>query len=280
MADYPLVSVIIPCFNVEQYLPETLESLFAQTYKNFEVIAIDDGSTDGTLRLLEHYAENNANLKVLSQENAYCAVARQNAIAYAKGKYLVCLDSDDKLDPSYIEKCVAVAESNNDVAIVYSNAVLFDNENKPWYLPEFDTVGFLLKNCIYVTALIRKSVFDKVGGFDTSLTMYEDWDLFISIIKNNGKVFKINEYLFFYRKRKNKTSVSNSISKENESNNLLKIYNKHYEFYIKNGIYFQELMWSGFEKREKLKKYYNRFYRKIFYKWFRPKKYRQNSYMK
>mgnify|MGYP003476177576 FL=1 len=93
----PLVSVIIPCHNTAAYLTETLESLFAQSFDHFEAIAIDDGSSDDTLEILQQFAAIDKRLTVLSQANTYCVIARTNAIARAKGKYLVCLDSDDKL---------------------------------------------------------------------------------------------------------------------------------------------------------------------------------------
>ncbi|MDO5059777.1 MAG: glycosyltransferase family 2 protein, partial [Neisseria sp.] len=133
----------------------------------------------------------------------------------------------------------------------------------------FDLKSFLLSNGLYVTALIRKAHFDAAGGFDTGLTMNEDWDLFISMIKRGGKVYKIPETLFFYRQRENLSSVCNTASKEKKSDNLLKIYNKHYDFYKENGIYFHEMM----EMLIKKEKHYNMPLRKWFYKWFKPKRY-------
>lgn len=184
--DSSLISIIIPCFNAEKYISETLDSVINQTYQNIEVIAIDDGSTDDTLKVLYEYQQKMPNLKVISQQNTYCIIARQNAIAYAKGEYLVCLDSDDKLHPTYVEKCIELAQKD-DLDIVYTDAQYFDAINKKWDLPEFKLPDFLHCNCIYVTAMIGKSAFDAVGGFDTSLTHFEDWDLFISIIKHNKK---------------------------------------------------------------------------------------------
>lgn len=184
--DSSLVSIIIPCFNAEKYIAETLDSVIDQTYQNIEVIAIDDGSTDDTLKVLYEYQQKMPNLKVISQQNTYYVIARQNAIAHAKGEYLVCLDSDDKLHPTYIEKCHQLAKKER-LDIVYTDAQYFDAVNKKWDLPEFKLPDFLHCNCIYITAMIRKSAFDAVGGFDTSLTQFEDWDLFISIIKHNKK---------------------------------------------------------------------------------------------
>lgn len=266
----PLVSVIIPCYNTAAYLTETLESLFAQSFDHFEAIAIDDGSSDDTLEILQRFAAIDKRLTVLSQANTYCVIARTNAIARAKGKYLVCLDSDDKLAVDYLKKCVAIAESDEQLSVVYSKAMLFDRENKAWPLPEFHTKDFLLSNCIFITALIRKSHYDAVGGFDTGLTMFEDWDLFISLVENHGKIHRINEPLFFYRQRQTCSSVTNQASKQKWSDNLFKIYQKHYAFYCSNGLYFHDLMAA----RLKREQYYQKPWRKWFYKHFKPQKYK------
>lgn len=239
--------VIIPCFNASEYVVETLDSVANQTYKNIEVIAIDDGSTDDTLDILYGYQKNMPTLTVISQPNTYCVIARQNAIAHAKGGYLVCLDSDDKLHPNYIEKCVNLAQKD-DLDIIYADAQYFDAIDKKWDLPEFKLPDFLHCNCIYITAMIKKSTFDKVGGFDINLTHFEDWDLFISIIKNGGRVGKINEVLFFYRQRKNNSSITNLADDEKLSSNVLKIYLKHYDFYMKNNIYFHKMLFRDFLK--------------------------------
>lgn len=198
----PLISIIIPYFNTANYIEEILDGVANQTYQNIEIIVIDDGSTDDTLEVLYIYQNKMPKLKIISQKNTYYVIARQNAIAHAKGKYLVCLDSDDKLHPTYVEKCYQLAEMKN-LDIVYSDAQYFDATDGRWDLPDFKLYDFLHCNCIYVTAMIRKSAFDRVGGFDTSLTHFEDWDLFISIIKNREKdevVGKMSEVLFFIEK--------------------------------------------------------------------------------
>ncbi len=270
-ADQPTVSIIIPCYNTASYLAETIESLLIQTLQDFEVIAVDDGSTDNTLAVLNSYAQRDKRIKVIAQKNTYYVIARQNAIAEATGKYLVCLDSDDKLASEYLEKCVAVAEADPSVSIVYSNAAMFGKVTKKWDLPEFKLRKFLLSNCIYVTALIRRTDFDEVGGFDVSLNMFEDWELFIALVKRGGGVRRIQETLFFYRQREDSSSVTNRATVQKQSDNLFKIFSKHYQFYCDNGIYFQDLF-AGYVKRQE---YYAKPWRKLAYKWFKPKKYKQ-----
>jgi len=276
----PLVSVIIPCYNTAQYIQETLDSVFNQTYQNIEVIAIDDGSTDNTLQKLNENQKNHPQLKVITQQNTYNIIARRNAAKHAKGKYLIFLDSDDKIASEYVSKCCEVAEQDESIAAVYSKADFFDAKNGQWQLPEFKLPDFLYRNCIYISALIRKSEFDKVGGFDENLTQFEDWELYISLIKNGGKLYRLSETLFYYRQREDLSSVSNTASKQKMSDNMFKIYSKHYDFYIENGVYFQDILFGAYayqdierkKEQERVSKY-EKTITKIRYKIFKPRKY-------
>ena len=177
-----------------------------------------------------------------------------NAIARAEGKYLVCLDSDDKIAPDYIRECVSIAEQNLHTDIVYSDAEFFGTRYGTWPLAEFSLPEFLMENSIYITALIRKSAYDKAGGFDPNLTFFEDWDLFISMIKNGSGVHKIGKTMFFYRKRENETSVNNLSSGETVSDNAFKIYQKHYGFYKANGLSYLRLLYTAADAHKKQKK--------------------------
>lgn len=279
--EIPLVSVIIPCYNTAEYIQETLDSVFNQTYQNIEVITIDDGSTDNTLQKLNENKEKHSQLKVITQKNTYNVIARKNAVKYAKGKYLIFLDSDDKIAPVYIEKCCEVAEKDKNIVAVYSKADFFDAKNEPWQLSEFKLPDFLYRNCIYISALIRKSEFDKVSGFDESLTQFEDWDLYISLIKNGGKVYRLPETLFYYRQREDLSSVTNTASAQKISDNMFKIYSKHYDFYIENGVYFQDVLFGAYtyrnlekEKEKQRVSKHEKFITKLRYRVFKPEKYK------
>ena len=91
-------SIIIPVYNVEKFLRESLDSIVAQTFKDFEVICVNDGSTDNSLEILKEYANNDSRIKVISQENQGQGVARNNAIDIAQGKYLLFVDPDDFIE--------------------------------------------------------------------------------------------------------------------------------------------------------------------------------------
>ena len=94
----PKVSVIIPVYNAEKYLRQCLDSVVNQTLREIEIICVDDGSTDGSLAILQEYAANDARIKVLTQKNQYAGVARNNGMAAAQGKYFAFLDADDYYD--------------------------------------------------------------------------------------------------------------------------------------------------------------------------------------
>ena len=108
----PLLSVVIPVFNVEKYLPECLDSVLNQKYENIEIIAIDDGSTDNSLNILKKYAKENSNITVLSQENSGPSVARNKGVKYAKGKYVHFLDADDFILPETYSSLIKMMMDN------------------------------------------------------------------------------------------------------------------------------------------------------------------------
>lgn len=273
------VSVITPCYNSADYVIETLESLSTQTFPNFEIIAIDDGSTDNTLQILQEYAKKEPRLHVISQENTYVIQARMNAVQQATGKYLIFLDSDDKLAPTYIEKCVTAAENGAD--IVYSNLQCFEASNEIADLT-FNLLRLLTINTIYIGALIRKEKFDAVGGFDTSMRDFEDWELWIRLIKNGATVHHIPEPLFFYRKRHAQTSITDTADKQKINAAVLQIYTKHQDFYLQNDVCIRNMFMNHFLNVQQKQKdcqrkqqHYRQPLRKWFYQTFKPKKWAQ-----
>ena len=258
------VSVIIPCYNAVKYVEETLQSVFSQTFKNIEIIAVDDGSTDDTFSIINSYKDIDNRLKVIKIQNGGSSKARMEGAKLAKGEYLLFLDSDDIIGSTYIEKCISIARKGYD--IVYTKVQFFGRKSGERYLPEFNLLDFLCSNCIYVSALIRKSLFDSIGGFDMSISQMEDWECFINMVKNGGKVYRIPELLFFYRKRVDCSSKSDSATLDEMDKSFLAIYTKHYDFYRKYNLGLKDLLWRMHKHRS------NRL-RRWGYKLFKPQKY-------
>lgn len=232
----PLVSVLIPCYNQGEYLGEALDSLIAQTFPNWEAWVVSDGSTDSTEEVALEYASCDSRIHYLYQENAGPAAARNNGAAHSTGKYLLPLDEDDKLADTYIEKGVTCLENDDECALFYTKTQYFGALNNISHVPPYsDYKEFLAHNCIFATAMFRKSDFDSIGGYDDSWRIgLEDWEMFIRLLYPGKKVQFCDEVLFFYRKNpQNVTRTTNVISHENEI--IWKIYTKHrdkvFEFY-------------------------------------------------
>lgn len=258
------VSVVIPCFNNENTILETIDSVMNQTYSNIEIIVVNDGSTDKSLELLKNIPNNK--IKVLTQENQGPSPTRNKGAKLAKGDYLLFVDGDDKIAPTYIEECVNILDEDPSINIVYTKARFFEALDSEWKLPEFELSSFLTNNCIYISAMIRRNVFFDVGCFDENLRYTEDWELWIHIIKKYGGVHRVKKTLFFYRKRNDNTSLTNTFSfTEEEEKSRLYIYNKHYDFFRVHGFDIITVVNSIKYKR----KYYSTWYKKIFYKYIK-----------
>lgn len=121
----PLVSVIVPCYNQAQFLPETLESIMQQTYHNWECIIMNDGSQDNTDEIAKIWIEKDHRIQYLKKENTGVCDTRNKGIALAKGTYILPLDADDKIAPQYIEKAIGEFNKNDKLKLVYCNTILF-----------------------------------------------------------------------------------------------------------------------------------------------------------
>jgi glycosyltransferase involved in cell wall biosynthesis len=199
----PLVSVVIPSYNLGQYINETLESVLQQTLSNIEVIVVDGGSKAETIDVLKKISH--PKVTVYYREGQHLVGSNRNfGIERSHGKYICCLDSDDKLDPTYLEKAIYLAEAG-DIDVVSSSYDLFGARTLDWQLMEQPTLGRLLeKNAVSVAAVFRKSVWAAAGGyFDTGLgrdIVAEDWDFWTRLGAHGARFWNISrEYLLHHR---------------------------------------------------------------------------------
>ena len=193
------VSVIMPCYNDGAYIEESVASVRAQTYENIELIIIDDGSDDShTLETLKQLERNGAT--ILHTSHLRPAGARNAGIAIASGKYILPLDSDDTIEPTYIAQAVAVMEKNEAIGVVYCHADLFGKESGPWHLKEYSLENMLVDNVVFVTALFRREDWVTVGGFRTTMKYgLEDYDFWLSILELGRDIYQLPDTLFHYR---------------------------------------------------------------------------------
>lgn len=200
----PTVTVVIPTYNAINYLPKTLESLLNQTFTDFEVIIIDDGSTDTTAQWLGNLTD--PKIEIVVQTNQCVAVARNLGITKAKGDYIAFLDSDDLWEPTKLEKQVQCLEANPDVGLVNTWIESIDEQGNHLSIVQAPEVEGKVWNQIIVenpilcgsVPLIRRSCFKTVGVFDPNLLSAEDWDMWIRIAASYSFAL-IREPLVSYR---------------------------------------------------------------------------------
>src|SRR5829696_7805690 len=197
----PQLSIIIPCYNHGQYIKETLQSVFLCTDKSlFEVIIINDGSTDEyTIQTLAELEKNG--YTVINQCNQGLGAARNNAIKLARGKYILPLDSDNRIRPEYIYEGIAFLNDAAQFDVVYGNAEYFGEQQGIWIVGEFNLQKLMLHSYIDACAIFRKSAWEKVGGYDDRMPAMglEDWDFWLRIAFSGGLFKYIPKALFDYR---------------------------------------------------------------------------------
>lgn len=182
----PKVSVVIPAYNAMTYLPETVESVLRQIFTDFEVLIVDDGSSDHIAQWASQIVD--PRVKLISQENQGLPGARNTGIAQAQGEYIAFLDADDLWEPTKLEKQVRCLDDNPAVGLVHTWMVLVDEQGKSTgrVMPsnaEGDVWKQLAeKNVIACpSVIVRRCCFETVGVFDRSLRSLEDWDMWIRI---------------------------------------------------------------------------------------------------
>jgi len=216
-----MVSIIIPTYNSGKYLLEAIESCLNQTYKNIEIIVIDDGSTDNTKYLLKNYIEE-GKIKYFYQQNRGRSAARNLGLEKASGEFIQFLDADDYIHHKKIEKQIKLFNKNKDIGLVYCGAIYIkDNVQIHKLLKKVRSKNFLYKliqgNFLPIHAPIFKSEF-KVK-FDEQYSHMEDWDYWIRLVAtSNAKIGYINEFLTYIRVHDNNTSKKDLIMLENELN--------------------------------------------------------------
>lgn len=198
----PLVSVIMPLYNMEEFVSDTLHSVLASTYHQIEVIVVDDGSTDASPRIVAEIAARDARVKLLHQENAGPSRARNRAVAASNGVYILPVDADNLLAPQFIAQAVPILEAHPEVKVVRPTMEFIGDKQGHWQLPEFSLPLLARRNHIDTCALYRRADFDRVGGYCETIIAREDWDFWIAVLKDGGEVVRLPEVGYYYRVRK------------------------------------------------------------------------------
>jgi len=238
----PIVSIIIPCYNQAHFLPETIQSVLNQDYDDWECIIVNDGSSDNTEKVALEWCKNDHRIKYLYKENGGLSSARNYGIKNSTGKYILTLDSDDKYEKTFIAKGVECLDKSQNIGIVSSWGYRFTGKKlfEPFKPDGKKLEDFLFKNAAIGTSLFRKMCWIDVNGYDEEMKSgYEDWEFYIRVCKCGWEVYIIEEFLFYYRQRKN--SMRNIAVSQYDADLKFYIFIKHKDLYIEN---FEELLKS------------------------------------
>ena len=244
----PKVSVIIPCYNHGHYIKEAIESVEKCTDKDlYEIIIINDGSTDSyTNEMMQQLQKEGYH--VINQKNQGLGATRNNGIRAAGGKYILPLDSDNKIRTEYIYKSIETLDNQPGIAMVYGDAQFFGDKDKRRVVGDFNLQQLMLENNIDACAVYRKSVWEAVGGYDEKMPAmgFEDWDFWLNLSFHNYKFHYVNEILFDYRILGNSMLRSIDLQRRKQ---VFQYMNEKYKSYINLNHLNEELLKAG--KRNK-----------------------------
>lgn len=208
----PKISVVVPAYNAMTYLPETLENVLQQTWQDFEVIVVNDGSSDETPQWVAQLTD--PRVKLISQENQGLSGARNTGITHAQGEYVAFLDADDLWEPSKLQKQLQVVEKNPNIGLVYTWVVLIDSQGRKTGRTFQDQAQgqvwttLIQENIVRCgsVALVRRECFETCGLFDKNLRSFvEDWDMWLRIA-SKYQFAVVPEGLVYYRQHANSAS--------------------------------------------------------------------------
>ncbi|MCI7635536.1 MAG: glycosyltransferase [Bacteroidales bacterium] len=216
-----MISIIIPIYNVEVYLDRCLRSVQSQTYTNFEVIMVDDGSTDRSADIAIHYAESDARFKYIKQSNSGQGSARNTGLKNALGDYYCFVDSDDYINPNYLSKLFnAITETNSDISVcsverIFDDGRIIDYKitnqdrtsiitdiNKYLILASFSVCNKLFKSYLFEDLLFPEGI------------KYEDFALIPRVYERASKIVTIQDKLYYYYYRQNSTTTGQKINED------------------------------------------------------------------
>jgi glycosyltransferase involved in cell wall biosynthesis len=197
----PRVSLVIPCYDMGRYLDEAVESALAQTYGDFEILIVDDGSTEpATVALLDGYAR--PKTRVLRAPHRGVCAARNLAIAEAHGELVSFFDADDKMHPEFLRRTVGALDADPGLTFASCWVRLFGDEDWEWKAEACDLTTLLHDCSVATAALARLDAVRAAGGFDETMELgHEDWDLWLTLVERGARGTIVPEVLFYYRRR-------------------------------------------------------------------------------
>jgi glycosyltransferase involved in cell wall biosynthesis len=244
MPSSPLVTVIIPAYNYARYLPQAIGSVLSQTCPDFELVIVDDGSTDNTAEVVKPFLKADPRVRYTYQNNAGLSAARNTGIRQARTPFLAFLDADDEWEPAFLERCLETLRGlPESFGLVGCRHVPIDVLGKQGEYSRRDTRGsreisqreLILKNRFSPAVLAKRSAFDQAGGFEETLKSSEDRDMWIRIA-SQMRVFYLDEPLVL--KRAHTLNMSSHSDRMRE--NMRKVLQKARQ---EQGVWRQPFFW-------------------------------------
>ena len=231
--DHPLVSVIIPVYNGEKYIAESLQCVFQQSYNPIEVIIVDDGSTDNSIQIIYEIP---GEKKIITQQNKDVSDARNSGIKNANGEYIAFLDQDDLWDKTKLEKQIQIFLKDPNVDLVLTDLSKFNDEGREWHPKDRHKASSRLNNRNLFENLIRKNVLmpsavmvkkssiKRAGFFDSNFKTCGDYEMWLRMAALGMKFKYLPEPLTFYRQHGENTSKKIEIMNEDRLRAIQKIF--------------------------------------------------------
>lgn len=202
-----MISIIIPVYNKEKYIEETLQSVVKQTYSDFECIIVNDGSTDKTEDVVLSNIKKDNRFHYFTKENGGLSSARNFGLKYASNDIVLPLDADDLIHEDFIKEVLNVFRKS-DALVVTFDVSFFGTKSGLYELPKYSYQKMLLQNCFIACSPFRKELINRTNGYDEGLKAFEDWDFWIRALDENSKIVKIPKVLYYYRKEDNSALTS------------------------------------------------------------------------
>jgi glycosyltransferase involved in cell wall biosynthesis len=231
MSPPPLISVVITCYNYARYLSEAVESVIHQTITNWEIIIVNDGSTDESKSVAERLIVENPGrfIHLINQDNSgHPAHSRNTGIFESRGYYVLPLDADDVICPTMLEECLAAFNNNHDVSIVYTDRLDFDGVDQIVNALDYNFFKLKYGNHLSYCALFKRKVWEDVGGYQA--VGYEDWDFWVSAGVAGHFGFRIDKPLFMYRRHDTGRFQQDKSHDDLLSAEIIIRHNEHYRF--------------------------------------------------
>ncbi|MCX7894142.1 MAG: glycosyltransferase [Burkholderiales bacterium] len=212
----PVVSVVMPCYNGARFLQTSLGSVIGQTFADFELVFVDDGSTDGSAEVAASMADER--IRIIRQANSGVSAARNRGLASARGAYIAFLDADDTWDPAFLARMVAALATRPDAALAYcgwQNVGLAGGRGAPFVPPDYETAekcADLIEACPWPihAALTRRAAIEAAGGFDERFAVGEDFLLWMEIACFNP-IVRVPEVLAYYHHHEGAQATKNRL---------------------------------------------------------------------